>query len=47
VTSDADVVDGFENANVALFRAHNYIKSVTGSNYKAFSFMTDVSIPFV
>ena len=43
VTSRDDEVDGFKNANVAFFRAHNYIKSITRSNYKAFSFITDVS----
>lgn len=39
--SDAET-DGFKDASVALFRAHNYIKSKAGSAYKALSFITDV-----
>lgn len=44
VTNNENEVDGFKEANVALFRAHNYIKMTMKSNYKAFSFITDVSI---
>ena len=39
--SDAET-DGLKEANVALFRAYNYIKTKTGSAYKALSFITDV-----
>ncbi len=34
--------DGFKDASVALFRAHNYIK-LKSNAAKALSFITDVS----
>ena len=42
MTNNQAEADGFKDANVALFRAHNYVKSKTGSAYKALSFITDV-----
>jgi UDP-glucose:glycoprotein glucosyltransferase len=42
VTKSEDEVDGFKDASVALFRAHNYIKFKINSPVKALSFITDV-----
>lgn len=43
VTKSENEVDGFKDASVALFRAHNYIKFKMNSPVKALSFITDVS----
>ena len=42
VTNGDRQTDGFKEADVALFRAHNYIKEKSRSNYKALAFLTDV-----
>jgi UDP-glucose:glycoprotein glucosyltransferase len=42
VTNNQMETDGFKEANVALFRAYNYVKTKTGSAYKALAFITDV-----
>ncbi len=42
VTNNLEETSGFEDASVALFRAHNYVKEKTGSPAKALSFLTDV-----
>ncbi len=44
VTNHDQETDGNVHANVALFRAHNYVKQKTNSAPKALSFITDVSI---
>jgi hypothetical protein len=42
VTNANDQADGYVDASVALFRAHNYVKTKTNSAPKALSFLTDV-----
>ena len=42
VTRSEEEVNGFEDASVALFRAHNYVKEKTSSPAKALAFLTDV-----
>lgn len=42
VSNNQAETDGFKEANVALYRVHNYIKAKTSSAYKALSFITDV-----
>ena len=41
VTNDQKETDGYKEANVALFRAHNYVVQSQG-RAKALSFITDV-----
>ena len=43
VTNDEQQSDGFIDASVALFRAHNYIKQKSNAA-KALSFITDVRV---
>ena len=43
MTNNEAETDGFKEANVALFRAHNYVKQSSGSAAKALSFITDVN----
>lgn len=42
VTSNKEEVNGADDASVALFRAHNYVKEKSGSAAKALSFLTDI-----
>jgi hypothetical protein len=42
VTNDNEQTDGYVDASVALFRAHNYVKLKTNSAAKALSFLTDI-----
>jgi UDP-glucose:glycoprotein glucosyltransferase len=44
VTNGLEETSGFEDASVALFRAHNYVKEKTSSPAKALSFLTDVRL---
>lgn len=41
VTNGEETVDGYKDASVALFRAHNYVKAQSGA-VKALAFLTDV-----
>lgn len=45
ITNHNEQADGFVDASVAMFRAHNYIKAKSNSPAKALSFITDVTIP--
>lgn len=42
VTNNEKQTDGYKHANVALFRAHNYIKTTQRSSLKALAFITEV-----
>lgn len=42
VTNGNEEADGYVDANVALFRAHNYVKQKTNSPAKALAFITDI-----